>query len=305
MKSWRNTGETMIDLPRMPTSRVVSAEELGLQGVTSWPLYGALPAGPRIAVVGSRAASRAALACIPAIVTAAATRGYALVSGGARGIDGAVHRAALAAGVPQLAIVPCTPEDPYPPEHASLFATIAAAPGSGVLYTRPEGQHNTRGIFASRNAVVVGVSRALVVAQALLRSGSWGTGRMALRGGRPVAAIVASAAAGSSGCADLVARGAQALPCEPASVGAALLAWLDALAGGVQVTVTPSWPEHLRWLGEALASAGPRGLSLDDLTEQVDTARGNAALLTAELLGLVVESPPGRYHLSRRPGPTG
>ena len=240
------------------------------------------------------------MACVPALVEAAATRGYALVSGGARGIDGAVHRTALAAGVPQMAIVPCTPGQPYPPEHAALFAAIAAAPGSGVLYTRPEHQHNTRGIFASRNAMVVGVATAVLVAQAVLRSGSWGTGRMALRGARPTAALV-----GSSGCADLVAHGAQVLPCEAAFVGAALLVWLDALqpgTGAAAVAGTSSWPDDLRWLGEALAAAGPRGLGLDDLTEQVDAARGNAALLSAELLGLVIESPPGRYHLSRRPG---
>lgn len=275
----------------MPTPRTVSAAQLELTGAASWPLHGSLPPCPRLAVVGSRAASRLTLACIPAIVAAAAARGHTLVSGGARGVDGAVHRAALAAGVPQLAIVPCTPGEPYPPEHAALFTAIAAAPGSGVLFTRPEGLHNTRGIFASRNALVVGVAAALVVAQALPRSGSWGTGRMALRCGRRTAAL-----AGASGCADLIAHGAHALPCEPAAVGAAVLAWLD---GAGQDTAGPTWPEALRWLAEALAAAGPRGLGLDDLAEHADAATGNAALLSAELLGLVVESPPGRYHLRR------
>lgn len=275
----------------MPTPRIVSAEELGLTGVASWPLLGSLPPCPRLAVVGSRAASRAALACVPAIVAAAAERGHALVSGGARGVDGAVHRAALAAGLAQLAIVPCTPGEPYPPEHAALFAAIAAAPGSGVLFTRPEGLHNTRGIFASRNALVVGVAAALVVVQALPRSGSWGTGRMALRCGRRTAAL-----AGTSGCADLIAHGAHGLPCEPATVGAAVLAWLD---GSTQDAAIAPWPDALGWLGEALAAAGPRGLGLDDLAEYTDASTANAALLSAELLGLVVESPPGRYHLRR------
>ena len=276
----------------MPTPRIVSAEELGLTGVASWPLLGSLPPCPRLAVVGSRAASRTTLACVPAIVAAAGARGHALVSGGARGIDGAVHRAALAAGLPQLAIVPCTPAEPYPPEHAALFAAIAAAPGSGVLFTRPEGLHNTRGIFASRNALVVGVAAALVVAQALPRSGSWGTGRMALRCGRRTAAL-----AGTSGCADLVAHGANALPCEPATVGTAVLAWLD---GSTQdPAIAPSWPDALGWLREALAAAGPRGLGLDDLAEVTEATTANAALLSAELLELVVESPPGRYHLRR------
>ena len=288
----------------MPTPRIVSATQLGLTGPASWPLHGSLPPCPRLAVVGSRAASRAALACVPAIVAAAAARGHTLVSGGARGVDGAVHRAALAAGVPQLAIVPCTPGEPYPPEHAALFTAIAAAPGSGVLFTRSEGLHNTRGIFASCNALVVGVAAALVVVQALPRSGSWGTGRMALRRGLRTAAF-----AGASGCADLIAYGAHALPCEPAAVGAAVLAWLD--GPGLETAAGPPWPEALRWLGEILAAAGPRGLGLDDLADlaelaelaeladHADASTANAALLSAELLGLVVESPPGRYHLRR------
>jgi len=297
MKGARNSRETKTELPRMPTSPIVTAQELGLTGTGSWPLHGTLPPFPRLAVVGSRAASRAALACVPALVAAAGARGHALVSGGARGVDGAMHRAALAAGLPQLAIVPCTPGDPYPPEHAALFAAIAAAPGSGVMFTRPEGLHNTRGIFASRNRIVVGVASALVVVQALPRSGSWGTGRMALRDGRRTAAVL-----GPAGCADLIAHGATALPCEPGTIGAAVLRWLDAGPGGPGgpgSMANPTWPEDLRWLGDLLASAGPRGLGLDDLAEETTAANANAALLSAELLGLVLESPQGRYHLRR------
>jgi len=269
----------------MRSSTTVPAAALGLRGDQTWLLLGELPPAPRLAVVGSRAASRGLLAGIPGAVAAAGARGHALVSGGARGVDGAVHRAALAAGVPQLAILPCGPDALYPPEHASLFAAIAAAPGSGLLFARPAGSDICRKMFASRNALVVAAASALLVVEAQLRSGSWGTGMQALRKKVPTAAI-----AGSSGCAGLIAAGARAVP--PATDGAAVGAWLDDLAAGRPAPAL-AWPPELAWLAAALASAGPRGLALDDLD---DPGAACAALLAAELAGLVVESPPGRYH---------
>lgn len=253
-----------------------------------WRLAGELPPAPRMAVVGSRAAHRGPLACVPAIVAAAAARGHAIVSGGARGVDGAVHRAALAAGVPQLVVLPCGPDDLYPPEHAPLFGAIAAAPGCGVLFAGPEGGGHCRGMFVSRNAIVVAAAVAVVVVEARMRSGSWGTGRQALRRELPTAAL-----ATGSGCADLIAAGARALPDVPDA--AAVVAWLDDVAAG-RSAPAPVWPPALQWLGDALAAAGGRGLGLDDLD---DPASGCAALLEAELRGLVVESPPGRYHTRR------
>ncbi len=269
----------------MDPPRLVPAALLGLGGRVVWQLLGALPPSPRLAVVGSRAAHRLPLACIPAIVEAATARGYTLVSGGARGIDAAVHRAALARGAPQLAIVPCRPEAPYPPEHAELFAAIAATPGSGVLFALPPGVGPCRGIFASRNALVVAAAAAVLVAEAALRSGSWGTGGLALRRHVATAALL-----GSPGCADLVVRGARGLSADPSMVKDAVQDWLDGPATPPQPVI---WPEELAWLATALACAGRRGVGLDDLG---DPACGCAALVSAEILGLVFESPPGRYH---------
>lgn len=266
------------------TPRMVPAALLGLPGRGVWQLHGVLPQVPRLAVVGSRAAHKLQRSCVPAIVDAAAARGHSLVSGGARGIDAAVHHAALAAGVPQLAIVPCRPEAPYPPEHAGLFAEIASAPGSGVLFALLPGMVPSRGIFASRNALVVAAATEVIVAEAAPRSGSWGTGRLALRRRVATAALL-----GSAGCADLVVRGARALTPDPGALMAAVLDWLDAPT----VAAALSWPDELRWLALALDNAGPRGVGLDDLG---DPGRGCAALVSAELLGLVIESPPGRYH---------
>lgn len=251
-----------------------TAAELGLPGAAAWHCTGELPPAPRLAIVGSRAAHRRVLSVLPSLVAAAAARGFAVVSGGARGIDRAVHEAALAAGVPQLAVLPCGPDRPYPPEHAPLFAAIAAAPGSAVLFAHPPGTAPHRKMFASRNAIVVAAAAAVIVAEAAPRSGSWGTGRLALRRA-PTAALV-----GSPGCAALIAAGARALPDDPASLRGEAEAWLADPRG----VAGPTWPAELRWLADALRAAGPRGLALDDLP---DPTQACTALLTAELAGLV------------------
>lgn len=249
-------------------------------------LAGVCPPAPRLAVIGSRAARRDRLALLPAVAARAAAAGLALVSGGAVGIDAGAHRAALAAGLPQLAVLPCAADRPYPPQHAPLFREIAAAVGSGLLYCHLPGTAPAKGMFASRNAIVVELARAVLVVEAQARSGSHGTGRLALRRGRPVAAVL-----GSSGCAELIAGGARALPAEPSAFASALSAWLAELAGS-DVTSGPIWPPALAWLAEALERAGPRGICLDDLDRPFARL---VDLLAAERLGLIVEAPPGRY----------
>jgi predicted Rossmann fold nucleotide-binding protein DprA/Smf involved in DNA uptake len=260
------------------------ASALGLADLRSWPLAGVVPPAPRLAIVGSRAALRRVLAAIPAIVEAAADLGYSLVSGGARGVDRAVHAAALAIGAPQLAVLPCGPDTFYPPEHAALFTAVHAAPRSGVLFALAPGTTPARSVFASRNTIVLDACAAVIVAQANLRSGSWSTGRLALRRGLRIAAI-----ASSPGCADLIARGAHSLALrdEPAATARAVATWLSGQA------VHSAWPAELAWLHAAFLAAGPRGLGVDDLP---DPQAACAALLAAELRGLVAESLPGRYH---------
>ncbi|MEZ4428163.1 MAG: DNA-processing protein DprA [Nannocystaceae bacterium] len=251
-------------------------------------LTGAMPPTPRVAVVGSRAAHRRALARIPALVTQIGAGGACVISGGAIGIDRAVHEAALAAAIPQLAVLPCPPDRPYPSQHAALFEAIACAPASGLLFTQACGAAPSRGLFASRNRLVVALSQAVIVVEARTRSGSWSTGRAALARSIPVAVVP-----GSPGCADLLQRGAHPLP--PPAPGApwsALTRFLASITGASVAFEDTPWPPRLRWLVAPLAAAGARGCSIDALD---DPARALVDLLAAERLGLVVELAPGRY----------
>lgn len=289
----------------------VRAAELGLRRLSPavYDLIGVLPGRPRLAIVGSRAAHRRVLRTIAPIVAAAGARGWSLISGGALGIDGAGHRAALEHGLTQLAVLPCGMDRLYPPNHSRLFRTLVESGRAGLLFARPAGTDTSRAMFASRNAIVVGLADALLVAEAGLRSGSRGTGELGLRAGIPTAAI-----GGTPGCGVLIGAGARAFPCPPsaddpralAELAESVGAWLDELGGLAPAAVIEvRWPAQLAWLAELLATAGPAGLSIDGMSSAagvaVDPGRAAVALCEAELLGLVCEATPGRWVALGRP----
>ena len=227
------------------------------------------------------------------LVRAARECGWSIVSGGALGIDGDAHRAALAHDVPQLAVLPCGPDRPYPPAHVDLFERIAKQPRSGILFAQPRGRLPTRGMFVSRNRVIVEHADAVVVVQAELRSGSITTGRLALRKNRLVAAVT-----GSPGTAALIGQGARPLPWWPdpqeSRLVAATTAALQAFMWGPDAPLAQAqlWPPHLSWLRPHFGDAGRRGLCLADLP---DPRRAALALAQAEAEGLITETSPGRY----------
>ena len=260
----------------------MTAGALGVGGRRSLAVVGVLPDAPRVAVVGSRAAWRDRCEAVDVVVEALGRAGHALVSGGALGIDAAAHQAALRHRVPQIAVLPCGCDQPYPPGHEPLFARIVAA-GGAIVFGRPAGSPSNRGVFASRNAIVVDLAASVVIAQANLRSGSMGTARLALRRRRPLAVLTGQPAAGT-----LLARGATALPfpAEPAVLAAATEAWLAGRPGPVPCP----WPAELLPLRAALERAGPAGLPVDDLDPSL-----MLQLIRAEAEGLATELAPGRY----------
>jgi DNA processing protein len=272
-------------------TRTLSAAEAGLTEQRVFDLWGDLPPEPRLAIVGSRAAHRDFRDTVPALVAAAGRVGWSIVSGGALGIDGDAHRAALDMDVPQAAVLPCGPDLLYPPAHRDLFHRISRVPGSGLVFAHPRGTTPVRAMFASRNRIVVALSSAVLVVQAGVRSGTMVTGRLSLARRTPLAAVT-----GSPGAAMLVAEGAHALRPGPADADAlahALATWLDAVRDGRSTDASAlQWPAHLVWLSAELQRKGPLGLCTDDLGERPG---GLLALLEAEALGLVIELTPGRY----------
>lgn len=255
-------------------------------------LRGIVPPTPRLAVVGSRAMMASSRDATRELVREAASFGFSLVSGGARGVDITAHREALRIGMPQLAVLPCGPDRVYPPEFSACFDEVAKRPLSGVLYGLREGTPPTRGSFASRNALVVGLSAATVVIQAARRSGSVVTGKLAAVDARVACAVFA----GSPGCEALVACGAKSLGrVDAGDRQARVRTWLRSLLDPQAETPAElTWPPHLRWLREALMDAPEEGQGLHAFADPLEAL---CALTEAVTLSLVVEPSPGRYRL--------
>ena len=128
-----------------------------------------------------------------------AATGTVVVSGGAYGIDGAAHRAALGVGGGTVAFLAGGVDRAYPAGHQELFARIRA---SGALVSElPCGAAPTKFRFLSRNRLIAALGAATVVVEAGWRSGSLNTAGHASSLGRPLGAVpgpVTSAA--SAGC---------------------------------------------------------------------------------------------------------
>jgi len=156
--------------------------------VVLW-LRGQTPAlsSPAVAVVGSRAASPGGRLVAARLARDLSRAGLTVVSGLARGIDGAAHQAALEAGGQTLAVLGCGADVVYPREHRELARRIAAS-GAVVSELLP-GSPPLAFHFPLRNRVISGLSRAVVVVEAGERSGSLITARAALEQGRDVLAV--------------------------------------------------------------------------------------------------------------------
>ncbi len=140
---------------------------------------------PPLAVVGSRQASAAGLKFASDISAALGRRGFLIVSGLARGIDAAAHRAALPFAT--CAVLPGGLDKIYPPEHTGLALEIAQA---GMLISEcPPGFVARAQDFPRRNRIVSGCSLGVVIAEAAERSGSLITARLAAEQNREVFAV--------------------------------------------------------------------------------------------------------------------
>jgi DNA processing protein len=123
-----------------------------------------------VAVVGARAATEYGQRMASEIGFDLASRGWTVVSGGAFGIDGAAHRAALRAGGVTVAFLACGVDRPYPAGNTALFEQIA---GAGLLVTEwPPGAEPLRHRFLVRNRLIAAVTRGTVVVEAAARSGA-------------------------------------------------------------------------------------------------------------------------------------
>ncbi|KZS70006.1 DNA processing protein DprA [Mycobacterium kansasii] len=160
------------------------------------------------AIVGTRAATAYGEHIAADLAAGLAERDVAVISGGAYGIDGAAHRAALNCDGTTVAVLAGGIDVPYPAGHSSLLHRIGE---HGLLITEyPPGVRPARYRFPTRNRLVAAVAGAAVVVEAGLRSGAANTAAWARALGRAVGAVpgpVTSSA--SAGCHVLLRDGAE------------------------------------------------------------------------------------------------
>jgi DNA processing protein len=141
-----------------------------------------------IAIVGSRNASAAGAKVAASLARDLGKHGFVVVSGLARGIDAAAHRASLDSGT--IGVVGGGLDVAYPEENRDLQKQMAQR---GVLVAEmPLGTQPRGKLFPRRNRLISGLSLAVVVVEAAMRSGSLITARFALEQGRDVFAVPGS-----------------------------------------------------------------------------------------------------------------
>lgn len=160
-----------------------------------------------VAIVGSRRMTRYGAETAERFARGLAQCGFTIVSGLARGIDTAAHRACLAAGGRTMAVLGGALDRLYPPENAAL-ADEAAAHGA-LISEFPFGREPDKTTFPMRNRLISGLSRGVLVVEAGLTSGALISANQALEQGREVFAVPGRIDSPTShGCHALIKQGA-------------------------------------------------------------------------------------------------
>lgn len=143
--------------------------------------------GPCVAIVGTRRATSYGERVTFEIAGALARAGVTVISGMARGIDGAAHRAALAAGGSTVAVLGTGVDVAYPAAHRALHAEIATR---GLLLSEElPGDRASGGSFPKRNRIIAALAQAVIVIEAPHRSGALITATHGLELNRIIAAV--------------------------------------------------------------------------------------------------------------------
>jgi DNA processing protein len=240
---------------------------------------------PAVAVVGARTPTSYGREATHELSGGLASSGYTIVSGMARGIDTAAHRAALEVGGATLGVLGNGIEQVYPPENRGLFAAVRER---GLLVTEfVPGETPKAGNFPRRNRLIVALARAVLVVEMGLKSGAQHTVTYALEQGRDVLAVPGPISSPTS-------AGTNQLIKEGARLVTAVQDVLEELEG-VGSTPPRPLPERPRTAAEQSALpllSGPEGCVLTALRGEphhVDELSAATGMATAPLLGTLLE----------------
>ncbi len=260
-----------------------------------------LPLAPTVALVGARRASRVALEVSAVLARGLAGAGVTVVSGFARGVDAAAHRAALEAAGPTVAVFGCGIDVCYPAEQRGLLEALLAS--GTVLSEFPIGDGPEPWHFPVRNRIIAGLARIVCVVEAAIKSGSLITARCASGYGRDVAAVpgsvLAPGAAGSNALLKdgaILVRTAEDLLVELPEEDRRRLNRVIAARTAASL---PDLPPDATALLSVLDPDEPRDADALIPAAGLDAARFSAALLHLEIEGLATALPGALFVRSR------
>ena len=275
------------------------AEAAGAPPILTWRGDLSIAERPCVAIVGARNASAAAVKLARDFSAALSAAGFTVVSGLARGIDGAAHWSALPVTV---GVIASGIDIPSPPEHAELQERVAK---EGLLLAeQPPGTEPLARHFPSRNRIIAGLAAGTLVVEAAPKSGSLITARLAADSGREVMAIPGSPLEGrATGCNQLIRDGA-VLVQTPDDV----IEVMTGFDGSPRSTFRESTPAYV-FADDELADAEPADVtallasapvSVDELIRQSGTSTSavQMALLELEIAGRLTRHAGGRVSLT-------
>lgn len=267
------------------------------------------PASPRVGVVGSRASSQAGREIAFSLARDLALAGCVVVSGMARGIDGAAHAGALEAGGRSIAVLGTGLDVCYPPEHDGLYRSLLARGGAVTEF--PPGVPGLALHFPRRNRLLSGLCDVLIVVEGGEKSGARSTVDFALQQGRELMAVPRDILHPGADLPNRLLRDGAAPVLSAADILAQLAPILELRrrAGAAGPTI-PRPPAAV-----SSRSSGPAGLEtrllglLDLRPVTIDACitllrpappgEIQAALFRLEVLGLAERLPGGRVRLRR------
>ncbi len=245
---------------------------------------------PLVSIVGTRNPSDYGKRWTRKISATLAKNGFTVVSGLADGIDTEAHHGCLAAGGRTIAVLGTGVDVVYPARNQDLYQQIL---NQGLVVSEyPAKTPPERAHFPRRNRIIAGLTRAVLVLEAPIRSGALITAHFANEFCRDVYVLPGSLDNPRSlGCLELLRKGAEVILSEEQ-----LLEMLGTIPQ-IDTTSTVAAPELAPELEKVLQAIATEAMPFDSIVQQTGYSASNvsSALLQLELAGLVTQLPGMRY----------
>jgi DNA processing protein len=240
-----------------------------------------------IALVGSRVCTAYGKQITEQLARGLVESGLTVVSGLARGIDSAAHRGALQAGGRTIAVLGCGLDIIYPPENEALYDEIASS--GAVVSEFPFGLRPEKFNFPTRNRIISGLSKGVVVIEAGKMSGALLTVQHAIDQNREVFAVPGNInSAASAGTNELLKQGA--IPVTSLADVLLALGYHPNRKAEPKARVIPELPGEVQTIYNSLSNQPQQ---IDSISQQLGkpVAEVLSALFSLEMAGLVRQMP--------------